>query len=344
MALIHTSKNTGDNHKPNTVINYLKKRWFVLGMIPAISLGVLFPTMGPMLNPDKITTTAMVIALFFLAGLSLPTESIKKGMKNVRLHVFIQAFIFIICPLFFVLTAFPFKELMDGKLIVGIYALACLPTTVSSCIVFTQLSEGNVIGTVFNASLSNLAGIFLSPLLLTLLMNSAGNPMPMEELFRVFINLVFKMLIPFALGQGLHILFKTFATRYKYVFGIISNGFVLSIIFFGVAGSAGNASFKTYGKQLIVPFIYLAISHLVLLYLVYLGSRLIRLDRASTISALYAAPQKTLAMGIPLLSTFFADRPEMLGVAILPVLFYHPWQLFIAGLLKNSNYFQVEKA
>ncbi|MCP4216777.1 MAG: bile acid:sodium symporter [bacterium] len=342
MTQENPSNNKDGKQKSNAALNYIKKRWFVLGMIPAISLAALFPKMGISLNPGKITTTSMVIALFFLAGLSLPTESIKAGMKNVRLHVFIQVFIFIICPLFFMLTAFPFKEAMDGKLIVGIYALACLPTTVSSCIVFTQISEGNVIGTVFNASLSNLAGIFLSPLLLTLLMESAGEPMPMEELLRVFVNLVFKMLIPFAAGQGLHILFKKFATRNKSVFGIISNAFVLSIVFFGVSGSAGNASFQTYGKQLIVPFIYLAVSHLVLLYLVYLGTRLLRLDKANTISALYAAPQKTLAMGLPLLSTYFVDRPEMLGVAILPILFYHPWQLFIAGLLKNSKYFQLE--
>jgi len=318
------------------MINFLKKQWFILGMCLMILTGSLFPILGSKLNPDRITTNSLVIALFFLSGLSLPTETLKKGMKDLRLHVFIQGFIYIVCPLYFMLTAFPFKDVMDGRLVVGIYALACLPTTVSSCIVFTQLSGGNTIGTVFNASLSNLAGIFISPLLLTLFLKGSGSPLPMEELMRIFHSLVIKMLIPFAIGQGLHINFKKFAVRYTSVFGRISNFFVLVIIFFGVARSAGNDSFQSYWKQLILPFVYLALSHIFLLVLAFTGARLIRLNRENIISTLFTAPQKTLAMGIPLLSTYFANRPEMLGIAILPILFYHPFQLFIAGLIKNN--------
>jgi sodium/bile acid cotransporter 7 len=318
------------------VIHFLKKQWFILGMCLMILMGSLFPVLGSKLNPDKITTTSLVIALFFLSGLSLPTETLKEGMKDLRLHVFIQGFIYIVCPLYFMVTAFPFKDVMDGRLIVGIYALACLPTTVSSCIVFTQLAGGNTIGTVFNASLSNLTGIFISPFLLTLFLKGSGNPLPMEELMRIFQSLVIKMFIPFAIGQGLHMGFKKFAVQYTSVFGRISNSFVLVIIFFGVARSVGNNFFQSYWKQLILPFAYLALSHIFLLVLAFTGARLIRLNRENTISTLFAAPQKTLAMGIPLLSTYFANRPEMLGIAILPLLFYHPFQLFIAGLIKNN--------
>ncbi len=193
------------------MINYLKKKWFIVGMFIMITLASFFPAEGTELNPERMTTTALVIAMFFLSGLSLPTESLKSGMRDYRLHLFIQVFIFIICPLYFWLTAFPFEGTLDGRLIIGIYALACLPTTVSSCIIFTQLSEGNTVGTVFNASLANLGGIFISPLLITFFMKSSGNPMPMEELVRIFNSLVIKMLVPFVIGQGMHFLFMEFA-------------------------------------------------------------------------------------------------------------------------------------
>jgi solute carrier family 10 (sodium/bile acid cotransporter), member 7 len=317
--------------------SFLKKQWFTVGMIIMILLGAFLPDAGSSLNPDRVTTTGFVIILFFLAGLSLPTETLKEGMKDIRLHIFLQAFIYIITPLYFFLTAFPFKGVMGGQLIIGIYALAVLPTTVSSCIVFTQLSEGNTIGAVFNASFANLAGIFISPLLLTFFLNSAGNPMPIEELIRIFQGLVVKMLIPFAIGQGLHIGFKAFAVKYKKVFGIMSNLLVLGIVFFSVAKSIENESLQLYWKQLIVPFIYLAVSNLVLLVLAYFGARVIGLNRANIITTLYVAPQKTLAMGVPLLSTYFVSQPEILGIALLPILFYHPWQLFIAGLIKDSK-------
>lgn len=318
------------------MLDFFKRQWFILVMLLMLVLGSLFPGAGVRLNPGKVTTTGLVIALFFLSGLSLPTETLKEGMKDIRLHIFIQVFIYIVAPLFFFLTAFPFEGMMDGKLIIGIYALAVLPTTVSSCIVFTQLSGGNTIGAVFNASFSNLSGIFVSPLLLTLFLKSSGNPMPMEELVRIFQGLVLKMFIPFAVGQGLHIAFKNAAVKHKKTFGVISSLFVLFIIFFGVARSVKNASFQTYGTQLLLPFFYLAVSHIVLLLAAFFGARIIGLSRDNIITTLYTAPQKTLAMGIPLLSTYFAGRPEMLGIAMLPILFYHPWQLFIAGLMKNN--------
>ncbi len=66
-----------------------------------------------------------------------------------------------------------------------------------------------------------------------------------------------------------------------------------------------------------------------------LCARKLRFSGPETISVLYAAPQKTLALGVPLLSAYFADDPAVLGVALLPLLFYHPWQLFIAGILKS---------
>jgi len=84
---------------------------------------------------------------------------------------------------------------------------------------------------------------------------------------------------------------------------------------------------------MIVPFVYLAAAYLVLLAASFLGARALNFSGDSIISVLFTAPQKTLAMGVPLLSTFFAANPEILGIALLPLIFYHPWQLFIAGFL-----------
>jgi predicted Na+-dependent transporter len=64
----------------------------------------------------------------------------------------------------------------------------------------------------------------------------------------------------------------------------------------------------------------------------------LRLDGADTIAAVFVAPQKTIAMGIPLLTTYFAGDPQTLALAIVPLLFYHPWQLLVAGLLKGAPF------
>ena len=48
---------------------------------------------------------------------------------------------------------------------------------------------------------------------------------------------------------------------------------------------------------------------------------------------LFVAPQKTLALGAPLLTTYFASEPDVLGLALLPLIMYHLWQLAVAGFL-----------
>ena len=114
---------------------------------------------------------------------------------------------------------------------------------------------------------------------------------------------------------------------------VISNFFILCILFFAFAKTARNPDFLDNLEHMVIPFIYLAVSYLILLAIAYGGAKAFKLSHENLISVLFAAPQKTLAMGVPLLSTFFASDPEILGIALLPLIFYHPWQLLIAGFI-----------
>jgi hypothetical protein len=56
----------------------------------------------------------------------------------------------------------------------GIVYVGCLPSTVQSAITFTSLARGNVAGAVCAASISNLVGVVLAPLLVALLLATDG--------------------------------------------------------------------------------------------------------------------------------------------------------------------------
>ena len=314
-------------------MQFLRKNWFVIGIFAALLLGVLLSNFGVAVNRGSYATTTIIVALFIISGLKLPSESIRSGMRDVRLHLYIQLFIFILHPVFFLVTAIPFRNVMDGQMIVGFYALACLPTTISSCIVFTQMAGGNVVAAIFNAALANFAGVFISPLLLSLLLRSTGEPLPLDELLNVLKNLSLKMLVPIFLGQIGRRYIKSWIEKQKKKLGVVSNTLILAILFFAFAKTAANPSFASHLRSMVVPFVYLAVSHLVLLALAFLGAKILKFNLENTITVLFTAPQKTLAMGVPLLTTFFATNPEMLGIALLPVVFYHPWQLIVAGFL-----------
>jgi sodium/bile acid cotransporter 7 len=319
--------------------SFIQRNWFLMGILAAIALGMLFAEIGARLNPGSITSTAIVVALFVITGLTLPAETIWRGMRNLRLHLYLQVFIFCIVPLYFLATVTLAGNLIPDSLRVGVFALACLPTTVSSCVIFTQVAGGNAVGALFNSTLANIAGIFLSPLLLSIVLQNGLGALPKGETIRILRDLALTILLPFIAGQGARFLFaKAFVSRRRSLFATLSNALILLVIFFAFCKSARNEFLHDKAAQLLVPFLYLAVSHLILTAAAYGGARVLRLDGADTIASVFVAPQKTIAMGIPLLTTYFAREPQTLALAIVPLLFYHPWQLLVAGLLRSAPF------
>jgi solute carrier family 10 (sodium/bile acid cotransporter), member 7 len=321
---------------PGALVSFLRRNWFLLGMLVAIALGLLVPEAGRRLNPGSVTRLLLIAVLFLIAGFTLPSESIGAGLASWRLHLFVQGFLFLLTPALFFLSSLPLRGLFGPELSAGVLALSVLPTTIASCIVFTQVSGGNVMGTLFNAALANLAGLFLSPLLLALLLRGAGRSLPAGELAAVLRDLGLQILLPLGAGQLLRLFLKPLAERGRGALAQVSNALLLGVIFLTMAASAGDPAFLGRLAWAPWPFAYLAVMHLLVVALAYGGARALRFPRADVISATFAAPQKTLAMGVPLLCAYFARDPQALGLVLLPILLYHPWQLLVAGFLRNA--------
>jgi hypothetical protein len=58
----------------------------------------------------------------------------------------------------------------------GLLFLCLVPSTVQSSIAFTSIAHGNVPAAIVSASLSNMLGVVLTPLLVVLLMQTSGGP------------------------------------------------------------------------------------------------------------------------------------------------------------------------
>ena len=317
------------------VARSVRKNWFFIGLFGTLFCGILLPGLGKTLNPDGYTTKVIVFVLFLITGFILPSEQITSGLKNYRLHVFLQLFIFGFIPLYFFLTSRFFSGYLNGNLAIGLYALAVLPTTISTCVVFTQTTGGNSVGAIFNSAFANMAGIFISPLLLSLFLSGTKAALPLKEILPILESLVITMLLPILLGQYFRRGHATAADRGRKRLSEGSSALILLIVFITISTTAANKGFLGMLPQLAVPFSFLAASHLLFIFILYKGSSLMRFSREDRICAIYVGPQKTIAMGVPLLSVFFASRPELLALAVLPLLFYHPFQLFVAGILRS---------
>ena len=313
---------------------FLKRYWFLIGLLVAVALGFALPGFARRIDPEQRIIRVTTVLLFWIAGLTLPAESIRRGLANVRLHALVQGMCFVVIPAYFWATARWFSGHLDGQLVVGLYALAVLPTTIAMCVVFTQSAGGNTFGALFNSALANLAGVLVSPLLLSIFLRGSGAMPAVGELFRIVLGLLWIMMLPVGVGQITRRIRPTLAAP-RARWATISSLFILSTVFLTFSRSAENPALLGRLASLAVPAAYLAASHVLFLFASYGAAQLLRLPLEDRICAVFAAPQKSMAMGVPLLTVYFAHVPELLGIALIPLLIYHPWQLLMAGVVRS---------
>lgn len=322
------------------MLQFVKHNWFVLGLATVIIVSITAPAVGVAAGLSGLTRDVLVLSIFIITGMTLPTETILKRLANVKLHIFLQGYIFIVVPAVFFGVVSIFSGTLPANTIAGLYAVAAIPTTVSSCIVFTQANEGNVVAATFNAALANIAGIFVSPLILSLMLSTAGRSMPIEELLGILRSLALSMLLPIIVGQFLRRGVRRFVDQHKKILRSSTNAFLIGVVFLTVSSSVASGQFDVRHDGVGLSVVLIAVLHIVLLSIAYVATRILRFDRQDRIAALFVAPQKTIALGVPLLALYFRDDPAVFAAAIFPLSFYHFWQMIVASVL--SGWFRKE--
>ena len=80
---------------------FCSKNWFLLSLPLVVTLAWLVPEAGATGGwlQSQITTKLGVALIFLMQGLAIPTTALHQGLKNWRLHLLVQAFIFGLFPL-----------------------------------------------------------------------------------------------------------------------------------------------------------------------------------------------------------------------------------------------------
>jgi sodium/bile acid cotransporter 7 len=316
---------------------WIRGNGFLLGLFAAVGLAFWFPepgARGGRLHPELLGNCGIALILF-LQGLSLPFEKIKSGAGHWRLHAIIQGFTFAVFPLVGWLLYLLFPRLWPaGPAAIrdGFLYLCVLPSTISTSVVLTSMARGNTAAALFNAALSNILGVLLTPLFVHLLMRSTGATGSFAPLL---LKIFLLTLVPFSLGAVLHPCFKKRTEAWQPAFRWISNAVVLFIVYSSFCDSVRQHIWHQNGLVLTAQVLALtALLFGIISALVHFLCRFSELNRADEIAAYFCSVKKTLALGAPLALLIFGDRPD-LPLILLPILFYHQIQIFVNGLLAH---------
>ena len=309
-----------------------KPDWFLLGMIAATGLSWLAPdpgAAGGWLHPELLTKAGVAL-IFFLHGVALSFGAMRAGALNWRLHAVVQTFTFLIFPI----LGFGLNAALDGhvapELKLGLFFLCALPSTVSSSVAMTESARGNVAGAVFNATLSSLIGIFLTPLWIAFVMKTSGQSVPLGP---VILDLLRWLVLPLAVGQALHPWLGPFAMRHKSKIGLVDRGTILLLVYTSFCDSfkQGVWSGHATGQVVLVALVCAALFALVMV-LTSTAARALAFSREDKVAAIFCGSKKTLASGVPMAKLIFGAHPG-LGLILLPIMIYHPLQLIVCGVL-----------
>jgi sodium/bile acid cotransporter 7 len=309
-----------------------RKNWFVTGLAAAVALGFALPGPGA---PDgwmrpALTTKAAVALIFFFQGLSLNLAELRAGIASWRLHIYVEGFVFVVFPLIGLLADATVFRFLPADLRTGFLFLCVLPSTISSCVVYTALAGGNTAGALFNASVSNVAGVVVTPLWIGAILSVGGHSFALAPVIGSIASLV---LLPLVIGQLVRPAIRATAAKATPILRIVSSVLILFMVYTAFAGSVAKGVWSGLGAGAIAGALVGSIGLFgLVLGLVWATTRSAGLDIKDRIAALMCAPQKTLAAGVPMAQLVFAGHPG-LGLILLPVLVYHPVQLIVGAWL-----------
>lgn len=303
-------------------------------MIAAVVLASVFPEFGAHGGAmrSEITVDFGVALVFFLHGIGLPLESLRRGVLAWRVHLVVQSLTYIAFPLLWLLFNALFNTAMPRDLMLGFCYLAALPSTISSSVAMTALARGDVPIAIFNATLSSLLGIVLTPLLIGLLAGTAAHGMSLGE---TILNIAKLLLLPIVVGQLLRPLVGHWFARIKHITSYVDRIVILLIVYAAFCNSVLSGLWQQHGVGLIAATLAgVTFFLLIVLVLSTVLARRLHFKREDEIAIVFCGSKKTLASGVPMATLIFGAHPA-LGMIVLPIMLYHQLQLFVCSWLAH---------
>jgi sodium/bile acid cotransporter 7 len=300
---------------------------FLVLLIATVGIALVLPAQGVWAVGTSRAVTVAIGLLFFLYGARLSTAEAVRGLRHWRLHGTVLLATFVAFPLLGLAIMLLPEAVLPHSLAVGVLFLCCLPSTVQSSIAFTSVARGNVPAAICAASLSNLAGVLITPLLVGALMSTRG---PVSG--GVVLDIAAQLLAPFVLGQLLRRWVGGWIANHRMLLSVVDRGSILLVVYTAFSEGVRAGVWHQLFLLALGTVVGLCLGLLAVMLLVtWVVPRWLGFSWADQVTILFCGSKKSLASGLPMATVLFAGQG--VGLLVLPLMLFHQVQLMVCAWL-----------
>ncbi len=290
---------------------------------------------GGLLVPGKLSFVA-VFVIFLIQGWKLNLGRLKEAWGDLRILFVLHSFIFVVPGL--MVLVIRVIGLVDPIWIPGLFFLAILPTTISSCVVYTRLAAGGADEALGHATFSNLLGMLWVPLVVFGgafgFFDSRGAEDGLSVSFELLPDFLLMVFLPILIGWwGKNKLPRGFLPENASWLEQIPAGCIVLLAYFSFCSLLAEFGNKLFGPSTgILAAVVLVLLLIVSAFAWALGG-FVSHSRKARVTFFFCGSQKSLALGLPLAQMLFVFDENSVGLLVLPLALFHFGQLFLGAFL-----------
>lgn len=305
----------------------LKIDKFLVALLAVVLIASIAPARGEAVQYLSVLTSVAIGLLFFLHGARLSRAAVLEGIGAWRVHLAVSGATFVMFPILGLFAQRLADVWLPPTIGAGVLLLCLMPSTVQSSIAFTAMGKGNISAAVCSAALSNVLGVVLTPLLVSVLFARHGG-----EVTGGIFKIIAQLLIPFVAGHLMRPLLLNLLDRDKALLARFDRGVILLVVYTAFSAAVMEGLWQRYslGDLAWTAAIGAAILAVALIGTTA-GARLLRFSLPDEVAIVFCGSKKSLASGVPIAGALFPAA--LVGPMILPLMLFHQMQLMACAVL-----------
>jgi len=301
---------------------------FLLFLVGTVILATVLPARGTFATYVGWLSVVTIVLLFFFAGAKLAREQVIAGLTHWRLHLIILVSTFVFFPVLGLTASRLLPGILQPELWTGLLFVCALPSTVQSAIALVSLARGNVPAAIASASASQMLGVILTPIIMSLITSAHGGSIG----FGGMVTIVIEIVVPFIVGHLARPLVGEWVARNKQLVGLTDRSTIIIAVYGAFSAAVLEGIWHALPpRELAVLFVADALLLAIGLCFTAMLGKWFGFDREDRITIQFCGTKKSLVQGAPMAKVLFP--PAQAGVVLLPLMLFHQMQLMACAWL-----------